>query len=506
MSHYIANQIPILQHDDLPQWAHLRTYQQHAINAVRLAYTERHVAPLLVMPAGSGKTFTACYSILRAVQRGRKVLVLVHRRELAGQFSAALTAYGVRHELLLAGAKHAPREQVVVASVQTYARRLGRFAWYPQIIVCDEAHHVVPRSLFARVLNYHRGALRLGLTATPVRLDGQGLGVQAGGFFDAMVEGPQPMELIEAGALSPYRLFEPQAGLGVDMSGCRSAAGDFVRSAAEERINRPTITGDAIGHYGRLANGGKAVVFCMTRRHAEDVSRSFCEAGYRFAVLDGTLDDQLRAQRIADLEAGALQGLVTVDLVSEGFDLPAIAVAISLRATQSEALWIQQMARALRPAPGKDHAILLDHVGNRSRHGFPDDERAWSLEGRPRKKRTADEQAQPIKQCDACGFVHRPGPSQCPNCGNPYPVRQREVDMADGELHEADREAVRAERGREIAQAKSYQDFLWLAQKYGYKPGWAHRQWQLRTARGQGQYRRAAPPLPPIEAYQDTRS
>lgn len=518
MSHFYAMQIPVDQPDDSDNWHHLRGYQQHTVNGVRMAFGKGHRAPLLVLPAGGGKTFTSCYMIDQAQAKRRNVLVLVHRQELVDQFSSALTAYGIEHECITASRRRPPKARVQVAMVQTYYRRIGKIPWTPHLIISDEAHHVTEGSLWGKVLEAHPGALYMGLTATPIRLDGKGLGRGHGGYFDAIVEGPQPADLMEMGNLCDYKMFAP--GTAVDMKGVRRTGGDFNRKDAEERINKPTITGNAIEHYREHADGKPAVVFCMSRRHAEDVCGRFNAAGYRFAVLDGTLrgkgrnsdGDDLVAQRVAALDRGDLHGLVTVDLVSEGFDLPCIEVAISLRATQSEALWIQQIARALRPAPGKPYAVILDHVGNSKRHGLPDDERIWSLEGRKKGQKKGGASESPIKQCEACGHVHRPGPTQCPECGEPYEAQERKVEEVDGKLEEVQRQERKREIKKEVAAAKSLGELQFLAQKYGYKPDWAHVKWRQKVAAQQGRYRGgrppvrgipSLPPLPPVEAYQD---
>lgn len=521
MSHYYAMAIPLKRADDSPNWPHLRDYQQMTVNGVRSAFADGKAAPLLVLPAGGGKTFTSCYIIDQAALKKRNVLILVHRQELADQFSAALTAYGVEHGMITAKARLDLKHRVQVASVQTYAKRIGKLGWQPHIIISDEAHHVTEGSLWGKVLESHPSALRMGLTATPIRLDGKGLGIGHGGYFDSIVEGPSPAELMEWGNLCDYKMFAPPAGKKVDMTGVGRVGGDYNKKEAAERINKPTITGNAIEHYREHADKKPAVVFCMNRNHAEDVCARFCAAGYKFAVLDGTLrgkgknasGDDLVAQRVAALSKGELHGLVTVDLVSEGFDLPAIECAISLRATQSEALWIQQIARALRPAPGKPYAVILDHVGNSERHGLPDDEREWSLEGKKKGKKAASNSASPIKQCEACGHVHRPGPPACPDCGEPYQVKEREVEEVDGKLQEVERKrAEKREKEAEIKAANSLPELQFIAQKYGYKPNWAHIKWQQKMAASQGQYRGgapkpwmkrpAAPPLPPIEVYE----
>lgn len=478
-----AMQVPI-RHDENDNWTKLRDYQHHVVTGARLAYARKHNAVLLVMPTGGGKTRTSCYIIDQAIARGRKVLILVHRQELAKQFSEALTDYGVRHGFIGPGAPFEVGKNVQVASVQTLVKRMDKLPWRPDLIVIDEAHHCTEGSSWGKVIDRYMHAVILGLSATPERLDGKGLGRGHGGYFDAMVIGPTPAFLIDRGNLSPYRIYGTDAT--PDMTGVKRTGGDFNRGEAEARVDRPFITGSAVAHYCKLASGKRAVVFCVSRRHAEHVAAEFCQAGLKFVVVDGTLSDDERERRVKQLEMHEIDGIVSVDLISEGFDLPSIECAISLRPTQSTSLWVQQIGRVLRPSPGKDYAIILDHVGNTHRHGLPDDLREWSLEGRPKKAGKAKEKAEdPVKQCERCFTVHRPAP-RCPMCGYEYEVKGRDISEVEGELKEIETAKKRLERRQLLSKCRTYDDFLQVASQLGYKPGWARIQFDLRQKRRPG--------------------
>lgn len=429
-------------------------------------------------------TRTSCYIIDQAIARGRKVLILVHRQELAKQFSEALTDYGVRHGFIGPGAPFEVGKNVQVASVQTLVKRMDRLPWRPDLIVIDEAHHCTEGSSWGKVIDRYMHAVIIGLSATPERLDGKGLGRGHGGYFDAMVVGPTPAFLIDRGNLCPYRIYGTDAT--PDMTGVKRTGGDFNRGEAEARVDRPFITGSAVAHYRKLAAGKRAVVFCVSRRHAEHVAAEFCQAGLRFVVVDGTLSDDERERRVKQLETHEIDGIVSVDLISEGFDLPAIECAISLRPTQSTSLWVQQIGRVLRPSAGKDFAIILDHVGNTNRHGLPDDLREWSLEGRPKKAGKTKEKAEdPVKQCERCFSVHRPAP-RCPMCGYEYEVKGRDIAEVEGELKEIETAKKRLERRQLLSKCRTYDDFLQVASQLGYKPGWARIQFDLRQKRRPG--------------------
>jgi DNA repair protein RadD len=426
----------------------LRPYQHRAIEDLRNAYRSGARAPLLVGATGMGKTVVFSAITASATARGRKVLILVHRRELMHQASSKLTAAGVEHGIIAAGIE--PSQQPVqVASVQTLVRRLATINWEPCLVIIDEAHHAAAGS-WSSILSHWPGALRLGVTATPCRLDGRGLGDS----FDALIEGPSVQMLTSAGYLSPARIFAPP--MVADLSQLRRRAGDYANDQAAAAMTRPTVTGDAISHYQRLAEAQQAIAFCCNVAHAESVRDAFETAGISAALLLGGTAD--RDGVVAAFAAGAVRVLVTVDVVSEGFDIPAASVAILLRPTQSLGLYLQQVGRVLRPAPGKDAALILDHVGNVTRHGFPDDIRQWSLEHGARRA-GGSQPAPSVRTCPACFAAFRPAP-QCPVCGaNCAPEQRRPMQQVDGELKELKRIDVQLRR-REQGKAQTLQQLI----------------------------------------------
>jgi superfamily II DNA or RNA helicase len=429
-----------------------------------------------VLPTGGGKTIIFSAIAQSAAAKGNRVLILVHRRELIHQASSKLQWIGLKHGIIAAGmpATDAP---VQIASVQTLARRLARMDWQPGLIIIDEAHHATAGQ-WARILDHWPDAYRLGVTATPCRLDGCGLS----SAFDAMVLGPSVADLIGAGFLSPARIYAPPVV--ADLNGIRTRAGDYANDQAAAAMDRPTVTGDAIAHYQRLAPGQQAIAFCCNVKHAVSVCDAFKTAGIAAELLLGGTQD--RDQAVADFAAHRIRVLVTVDVVSEGFDVPAATCAILLRPTQSLGLYLQQVGRVLRPAPGKDAAIILDHVGNVLRHGFPDDPRDWSLDDRMR--RTRGTPAPSVRTCPECFAAFKPAPI-CPVCGAQcQPIKSRKIQQIAGELQELKRTAKviefeeRHARRSEVGRARTLADLLMVAKNRGYSPGWAYR---IHQARGQ---------------------
>lgn len=462
----------------------LRDYQETGVNELRAAYGSGKRAPLLVAPTGSGKTVTFAYIADNAARKRKNVLILVHRKELLTQTSRTLDAFGVGHGMIAAHTSFNPAP-VQVASVQTLVRRLdGRIPWRPDLIVVDEAHHATGKTTWGRILKYYPCAMILGVTATPERLDGQGLGIRGGGFFDCLVMGPTVAELVKAGHLSPPVVYAPY-NPDLDLSGVHTKMGDFSRAESAEAVDKPTITGNVVTHYRKHCNGEPAIAFCVSVAHAEHVAASFNAAGLKAASIDGKLPDDERSARISALGAGQLNVLTSCEIISEGTDIPIVSAALLLRPTQSLGLYLQQVGRVLRPHPGKTRAVVLDHVGNVYRHGLPDDDREWSLDASSRSKRKKDDEVNlPIRQCEKCYHVHRPAP-ECPNCGFVYEVKTRQLEVVEGELEEVSPEALRRKAEEKKAkrrqgQAVTLLELHQLAEERGYKPEWADFVWNAR--------------------------
>ncbi|CAK0757475.1 DNA repair protein RadD [uncultured Gammaproteobacteria bacterium] len=404
----------------------LRPYQNKAIADI-LAKLRRYRLVLLQLPTGAGKTCIAATVVKKLVTHGKRVVFLVHRVELLEQTSRTFSDEGIDHGVLRAGGP-TPDVPVLIAMTQTIVRRLDQVP-VPELLFIDEAHHATAGT-WAAILAAWPSAYVIGLTATPTRLDGRGLG----DVFDAMVQGPTVEELIRDGYLSRYRAFCPGT---VDMSRVATLAGDYERCGAAEAIDRPAITGGIVEHYQRLAPGRQAILFAASIAHSKSLAAAFHAAGVPAVHLDGTTDKSWREAMVADFARGKVQVLCNVELFGEGFDVPDAEVAILARPTQSLALHLQQIGRVLRPSPGKDHALILDHVGNIARLGLPDDPREWSLDSKPKKEATKTPPA--VRQCPVCSCAHRPAPT-CPECGHTYAIKIRILDQRTGILIEVKRE------------------------------------------------------------------
>lgn len=442
----------------------LRAYQTDLIDQLR-GVLGQYRRVLAVMPTGAGKTHTFCTVVQMAAARGKRVLIMVHRAELIMQTAARLQAMGITHGVIAPGHRHT-EAAVQVASIQSMLRR----EWPADLVIVDEAHHCGARS-WQRVLGAYSGAHVVGWTATPQRLDGKGLDM----VFDQMVVGPTICQLIEAGHLSRYRLFAPPTG--ADLAGLKRRAGDYQIEQIEQRMCTERVLYAAVQNYQKYAEGRRAIAFCTTIKHAELVREAFCSAGITAAAIDGTLKPGDRADLVGRFRSGDIQVLVSVELISEGFDVPACDCAILLRPTASLSVYLQQVGRALRPS--LHDAVILDCAGNSQTHGLPCEDREWSLHGAAPKSRS-DLRNVAIRVCPSCYAVHRPAPI-CPFCGHIHAVA-REVptevqrDLAEIDVRQAaaeERAAAKSKRS-EVGKARTIEELLRIAQDRGYKPGWAY--------------------------------
>ena len=453
----------------------LRPYQERGVTDIRAAFAAGRRAPLYTAPTGSGKTRLFCYMANSAHQKGNRVMVLVHRGELLRQTSKALAEQEIPHSFVAPGRDYIRDNLIHVATVQTLGRRIDRVL-APDFIIADECHHFLADNTFGRVFAAFPNAKILGVTATPARLDGRGLG----GIFDHLVRGPEVQDLIDQGYLARPKYYAPPVG--IDTAGVHTLGGDFNKAELEAIVDRPTVTGNAVEHYRKLASGVPAIAFCVSIKHMNSVVDEFTAGGFRALGIDGTMDDEQRADRISRLSDGRLDVLASVDLLGEGVDVPIVGCGIMLRPTQSLSVHLQQLGRPLRPGTNKEFAIILDHAGNLARHGFAEEPRQWSLD--PKAKLQRSEQAQDpafrIRTCPQCYAVSRWVP-RCPQCGCVFPIESRTVRVGKGTLEEITaREQEKVRRNREVAQANTRPELERIAKERGYSPKWVGMQLHLK--------------------------
>ena len=460
----------------------LRPYQQQAAAAVVQAWTRVH-SVLLAMATGSGKTLV--FSHLIHEHNGAAAAV-AHRREIVSQIACSLAELGVKHRIIappktvtLIRRKQLkrfgqsfidPNAQCGVISVQTLTSKHTRAnetvqRWIKQVtlLVLDEDHHYVQSGFWSRAVRQFDHARILGVTATPERADGKGLGVRADGFVDEMIEGPQTWELIRDGYLSPFVYRAPASDL--DVTGIPlTAGGDFNVRAFRQRVVQSHLVGDIIDQYKKYGNNGRAIVFATDVETAEEIAATARAHGIAALALNAKSHESDRTKGLERFDSGEIKWLVNVDLFDEGFDVPAAEVCIMARPTESTAKYLQMVGRVLRPvyADGYDlttiagrvaaitwglkpNAIIIDPVRNWERHGLPNWPRSWSLDGRETGRRAPAADLQKLRICTACTQPFEAFLLACPYCGAPVEYgRRASPDQVDGDLLELDQDALAA--------------------------------------------------------------
>lgn len=433
-----------------------------------------HQSVVFQAPTGFGKTIMAAHIALKAYEGRRKIVFGVTRKELLKQTSRTFSAFGIPHGFIAAGMPANPFAFVQIASADSLKSR--RSFLDCNLFVPDECRQWVTATREGMIQEAKaNGAKVVGLDATPERLDGRPLSH----LFEDMVHGPSVSWLMDRGYLSKYRAFAP---VNPDLAGLHVRGGDYVTSELEDKFNKPSIIGDAIKVQRQYATGLRTMVFAFSRKHGKDLCEAYNHNGIRSVYIDGDSSPEYRAEAIRMFADSEAECLISVNLVTDGFDLSAqvgrdVPVeAISLqRPTKSKPMALQMMGRALRPK--QRPAIIMDHVNLLAMHGLPDDDREWSLEGH---KKSAGETAIAVMKCPTCFATFRPKPV-CPECehdmrldenGKPFEVIGREVTKVEGDIEELDLEAIRAARKTEVRQARDLPDLIKVARERGYKPAW----------------------------------
>jgi superfamily II DNA or RNA helicase len=449
----------------------LRAYQLLAVELIFAAWRAGRRAPLLVMPTGAGKTLVLAEVIRLVVAIAAApacVLVLVPRRELVGQTVEKLKAVGLLPGVICAAmdSQAGLQAPVQVASIDTlYARvqRLDRLTLpAPRLVVIDEAHLSITKRKVDLVEAL--GAERLlGLTATPTRKDGRALGV----LYDELLAPASVASLTQAGFLVRARYWSWPTP---DLRGVRVEAGDYVTGQLADAMNRPKLLADVVATWLSRAGDRRTVVFTVDIEHAVAMAECFRREGVAAEHLSAETPLPEREAILARFRAGETEVVCNCFVLAYGFDLPAVSAVVLARPTRSLMLYLQMVGRTLRPAPGKVDCLVLDHAGAVHRHGFVDEERCWTLDGRtalvpsPVRAKAPRE----AKECPECHAIWIDGPT-CPECGYELRPKGRLVATALGELVEV---KATGSGDEQEDRRRVYAEFKGYALEYGFKiPG-----------------------------------
>jgi superfamily II DNA or RNA helicase len=470
----------------------LRPYQEEVFTQIRNASIAGFRDICVVSPTGSGKTTIGAFILYSGGLKNNSGLVVAHRRELIYQWSMTLASLGVYHDIIASSSSiiqikcdqvrrfgkifYKDKAPIKVASIQTLVVRYLHMdqSWIPKIIVIDEGHHATIGSNYEFLFKHYSKAVRLYFTATPERLDGKGLGASFGGFCDTLIEGMQPKWLIDNGFLSKYRMFCPP--MDFSLSDVESKFGEYDAKQIDGLIERSKITGDAIAEYLEHIPNEPAIVFCSSVKHADKTAEKFRNAGVKSESVNGNTHITDRKRILDGLGNGSVHVVTSADLIGEGVDIPNVRGVFGLRPTKSFALWRQMQGRGLRVAEGKIDCMIFDHAGNCERHGLPDSEVSWSLEGSQKRSGSSKDNLK-VSVCPKCFSAFKPC-KECPSCGHIFENKRRDIKTESGTLVEINlamlaEMQIKMQKKKEVGRAKTYPDLLLIEKARGYKSGWA---------------------------------
>jgi superfamily II DNA or RNA helicase len=451
----------------------LRPYQIDVIGEYKQTIAAGQKRIILVAPTGAGKTVIAADIIKSSIAAWRRILVLAHRREIITQTCEKLNRFGISHGIILAGTPPRPLEPVQIASVQTLFQRAIRtdrmLLPIAHLLVIDECHHC-PAQSYRKIVDAYPDATLLGLTATPCRGDGRGLG----GIFETIIECPQVPELIEQGYLVKTRVYAP---INPNLVGVRVQAGDYIETQLADRMDRPKLVGDIVTHWHKYGERRRTVCFAVNVSHSIHIRDEFIRSGVRAEHIDGATPKPERDAVLARLASGETELVANCMVLTEGWDLPEVSCAVLARPTRKMGLYRQMIGRVLRPAEGKSDAIILDHSGAVFLHGFAEDAVEWMLdpdrhaESPAHVARCDREPGSRLLECTQCGAIRIAG-EPCPHCGFLPKRPPRDVFVAHGELGLVQGGRVEAHSYDPIECAKWHAMLTAIADERGYARGW----------------------------------
>jgi superfamily II DNA or RNA helicase len=452
----------------------IRPYQNEAINNLFTSFQSNKKRTVLQSATGSGKTVIACEIIRRAFAKGKTVLFVAHRKEIIEQTSRKLDDFKIAHGVIMANHARVNDEPVQVASIQTLTRRNKPKA---DLLIIDEAHLSCSDSYKKLTLHDYRDAYVIGLTATPIRLDGKGLGE----IYQDIISVVGMRQLIREGHLVNPRVFAPFVP---DLKGVKQLKGDYDATQTANLMDRKEITANIVKHWSTSAADRKTIVFASSVEHSKNIVTEFIESGISAKHLDATTPANERDQTLQEWRDGKFTVLSNMGLFIEGLDVPAAACCILARPTKSLTIYLQAVGRVMRPHESKNDCIILDCAGLTYEHGFVDDTREWTLDGKAKKPR---EEMTAVHICDECNAAYSKAqhPDQCPECGAKTPVEVKEIEQADVDMIELTPSIVEQLRAKQIKQlelkrCKTLDDFIELGKLRKYKQGWAYIKWNER--------------------------
>jgi len=430
----------------------LRDYQVATLNAAVKA-TATHDRVCIYGPTGSGKTEQGMRLVQKLVQHGKRVMWVVNRIELINQTSRRFLDHGIDHGVVQASHERTDiGKPVQICSIQTLRKRslIPSF----DVLIIDEAHGAISESYKAFIAKHP--VKTFGLTATPFS---KGLGK----VFQTLVHEVTVADLTEQGWLVPARFFAPER---LDLSGVKIVAGDYEEGGLEKVVNQKILIGNLVDEWLKRANDVRTIVFATSILHSRNIADQFTFRGVPAEHIDCNTKDDDRKAILDRLRDGITRVVSNCSVLAEGFDLPDLECIVLARPTQSMIRYLQMVGRVLRPAPGKDSALVLDHSNTVESLGFPTDELPLVLDdGKTKKKGIPKDK---LHTCPKCKAVSQRRPDPCSECGYRPPRNTTfNIDQREGTLREIKRTPTSVNERQEW-----YSGYVTLCQRHGYNPGW----------------------------------
>lgn len=449
----------------------LRPRQVKAIEDVRAAYTEGFCAPCLIAPTSFGKTATASVMIQNALAKGKTVWFLAHLREILQATADKLKEEGIPFGWIAAGEQGNRKLPVQLVMVQTLNRRMELYK-PPSWLIVDESHLAVSKT-YQTIFEWAKAGpkfyvpgstLLLHLTATPIRLDGRGMGEVS----DILIPTCSSLDLVNEGLLAPIRYLRPSAP---DLSAVHTKGNDYDSGELGEVMGKPAVTGSAVETYMREGRGRPGLGFAVDLKRANELCELFRSHGIKTIVVSGDDEDDFRKYALKAVQDGRVEFVWSVKLWIAGLDCPPLSYICDMAPTKSLVRYRQGVGRGVRICKGKTDLIYADHANNIEVHGNPLLPVAWSLAGSARVGE-AQERAMSIRACPKC-FANVPSVRPVCKCGHVFEIKSREIEEREGELEEimlaAQTETAALAARAAQAHRKDRESLIAHAKRNGYK-------------------------------------
>jgi superfamily II DNA or RNA helicase len=391
----------------------LRQYQIDIIAAMRESMRRGNKRIVLCAPTGSGKTVMFTFMVKQAIDKGGRVLIFTHRKELLNQSSKTFNNFGLTPELITANSKPDLTCSLHVSMVETFNRRIDDYEFFLQtrtLIIIDEAHLQPFTKLFE---HFNKNTYVIGCTATPYR---KGKQKSLSEFYTDIVQKIDTPELIKQGHLVDCISY----GIEIETKKMKRVGDDFDTS---KYYSDNKIYEGVVSNYLRLTNQKKAILFSSNISSSKEVTNQFIINGVNARHIDGETPTKEREQILEWFANTPNAVLCNCGILTAGFDQPDIEVVILYRATTSLPLFLQMCGRGSRTHENKSKFIILDFGNNIGRLGYWEDARVWSLHKEEKKKADG---AQLMKSCKNCEALIPANAKVCKFCNFQYPQKEKE--------------------------------------------------------------------------------